>query len=198
MKSITKTLIASALCTLFLSGCVTPTATERPAAAFRYTDFHSVYLTVRQTAQTEKGSDETDVEYAQEATDIFASLLGAKLKALGYQLVDTPASADLLIDIPIDEAKPGSTAARVLIGFGAGRAAFKFTAHFSRRGGESLGSFSGGRLYTGLEMNQSGFPGHDELATRAATRSAEEVVSYLQSGGALQENGATQRPVARQ
>lgn len=104
---------------------------------------------------------------------------------MGYLVTPDATQADLRIDIPITEVKPGSGAARLWIGMGAGRAVFMFTANFAAADGRHLGAFDGGRSYTGMELNQSAFPSHDELATRAAVRSVEQIEAYLRGGGQL-------------
>lgn len=173
-----------------IGACVSPAVVEKPQSSFRYTDFHTVFYSVHETQSTEIGSGADDKKYAQEVTGLFDSLLGVKLKSLGYQLVAATDDADLSIDIPIDEAKPGNAAGRMFVGFGVGRAAFEYTAHFTSRG-HSLGVFTGGRSFTGMELNQSPFSTKDEMATNAASRSASQIEDYLTSGGAI--NSAAQQ-----
>lgn len=189
-STIAATLLAAVLA---LTGCVTATVAEAPSAPFVYTDFKTVYYDVHLTPQTEVPDDADGREYAQTATAIFRSLLGAKLAALGYSVTPDATKADLRIDVPITEAKPGSGAARFWVGMGAGRAVFTFTASFTAADGRKLGAFDGGRSYTGMELNQSAFPSPDELATRAAVRSVEQIEQYLHGGGKLEVTKAVSR-----
>jgi hypothetical protein len=187
--------LGALLITIALTGCVTAQVAQAPSAPFVYTDFKSVSYDVHMTAQTEVADDAEDRQYAENATELFRSLLGVKLKELGYVVTPDATQADLRIDVPITEVKPGSGAARFWVGMGAGRAVFTFSANFTTRDGRRLGAFEGGRSYTGMELNQSAFPSHDELATRAAVRSVEQVEQYLRGGGGF--SGAQRSAQAR-
>lgn len=186
-------LICMALLLCAIGGCVAARVDEAPSASFAYADFKSIYYDVHVTPQTEIGDGADGRQYADHATELFKTLLGLKLKEMGYSLAAEPAQADLRVDVPITEAKPGSGAARFWIGMGVGRAVFTFSAIFTAKDARHLGAFQGGRSYTGMEMNQGIFPGRDEIATRAATRGVEQIEQYLRGGGHFPDEPASAR-----
>ncbi|HEX5461055.1 MAG TPA: DUF4410 domain-containing protein [Steroidobacteraceae bacterium] len=177
--------VAIALIAIGLGACTTPQVLERPSRTADFSHFKTVAYRVHMNDQTEVGDDAKDVKYAHDAVNLLQAMLGAKLESIGYTVPKDGEKADLSIDVLVTEVKPGSTAARFWVGFGAGRAAFHFTARFTDAHGADLGSFAGGRLYTGMELNQGAFPSFEELATRAASRSADQIAEYIQGDGSL-------------
>jgi hypothetical protein len=171
---------------ILLAGCVTPTVTQRPALDIDFARFKTVAYKVHVTPTTEYGSD---MKYANDTISLVDTLLGRKITELGYVLPAADARPDLAIDVAISAVKQGSAAARVLVGFGAGRAVLMFDASFEDSRGSRLASFQGGRSYTGMEFGQ-GFAGNDQIQTLAATRAVSQIEEFMRNGGTFHNQDA--------
>lgn len=180
MKTTTTILVA-----LLLSGCVTPAVIQKPASAIDFSKFKTVSFVVREDQQTEYGVGDEALHYGKQTISLIRSLLGTRLADMGYQTVELSAPHDFSIDVYVTEVKPGSTAARLLIGFGAGRADTEFKATFADSQGAVLAILAGGRSYTGGEMNVPALPDKSILGTLAATRSVDQLEAFIHNGGAL-------------
>jgi len=171
------------LAAVLVAGCVTPAATHQSTGRVDFTQFRTVAYSVHPMPATEYGEDHT---YGDETIDLFHTLLGKKLKAMGYELAQAGAPSDLSIDIAVSAAKPGSAATRFWVGFGAGRALLLFDATFTNAAGANLASFQGGRSHTGMEFNES-FANKDQIQTFAALASVDQIERFMTNGGAFPE-----------
>jgi len=173
------TLAAIALLPI-LCGCVSSRVTQPAPPTTNFKDFKSISYSVHATDVTEYGSD---VRYGRDCVSLFGTLLGMKLKDMGYAVAPAGERADISIDVAVTEASKGNSAARLLVGFGAGRAALLFNATFNDAHGRRIAALSGGRSYTGMELNQSPFPSKMALQTRAATRSVQQLEEFIENDG---------------
>lgn len=175
----------------WMAGCVTPSVIRAPLGRVDFAQFKTVAYVVRQDDRTEIGDGDEGKQFARDTLEVLRSILGARLADDGYRIVDAAVPHDLSIDVLITEVKPGSAAARFWVGFGAGRADTEFDASFSADG-KALAAFHGGRSFTGMELNVSGWSGHSEISTLAATRSVQQIEEFMRNGGTLPE--ATHKP----
>jgi len=91
------------------------------------------------------------------------------------------------LEIDVHAFKPGSTAARILVGFGAGRASLIYTARFVSEGGEVLAQIDGQERHTGYETygfleNRhafSAFAGADKTREILLSEAARHIVAVL-------------------
>lgn len=181
-----KIVIAMALVPLVLMcGCVTPAVTQRPTQRVEFATFKTVAYHVRPSPAVEYGSGDEDMKYARETIDLLDSLLANKLKHMGYGIADATQTPDLVIDVSVTAIKPGSGAARFWVGFGAGRAVLTFDATFTDAHSTKVAAFQGGRSYTGMEMNVPAFPSHETLGLLAATRSVDQIATFIENGGSF-------------
>lgn len=172
---------------LLLSGCVTPKVIQQPAQKIDFSAFKTVSYSVRPSEYAQYGAGEEAITYAKETIANLDALLGSRLKLMGYQVVDVGSTADLAIQVEVTAAKPGDAATRFFVGFGAGRAVTTFTASFKTPDGKTIGSFEGGRSYTGMELNTDPFAKGDNISLMAATRSVEQIRDFMLNGGALKQ-----------
>lgn len=172
------------LSSLALSACVTPQVVDKPSSKVDFGHYKTIAYKLHGSPRTEYGSGPNDKAYGQDVTALFQALLGQRLEAMGYRV--TNEQPDLLLDIEVTAAKPGSAAARFWVGFGAGRAVFLFDARFTDTTGRSLGGFVGGRSHTGMEFGQA-FASREEIQSFAATRAVAQVEEFMRNAGAFEE-----------
>ena len=115
----------------------------------------------------------------------FSRYVRSELLQRGYE-VDPGSPVRLEIDV--HAFKPGSTAARILIGFGAGRGSLIYTARFVSEGGEVLAQIDGQERHTGSEIyglgeNRQGmfsaFAGADKTREILLSEAARHIVAVL-------------------
>jgi len=170
---------------LVLSGCVTPTVTKKTTESINFSQFKTVSYRVHASPTTEYGDDEEAHKYGADTISLFDSLLSSRLTRMGYRIVPQPESADLNVDVTVNTVKPGSRAARMWIGFGAGRAVTLFDASFTNPQGGVVASFEGGRSYTGMELNVSPWAGKSDISASAATRCVDQIETFMVNGGSF-------------
>jgi hypothetical protein len=93
----------------------------------------------------------------------------------------------VLLELDVHAFKPGSTAARILVGFGAGRGSLIYTARFVSEDGEVLAQIDGKERHTGGEMygiaeNRhafSSFAGADKTREILLSEAARHIVAVL-------------------
>ncbi len=176
--------------TLLLTACVTPTVTQKPTTTIDFTRFKTVTYTVHPTPTTEYGSD---MKYSKETISLFDTLLGKKLKDMGYVVAASGAPPDLDIDVAVTGVKEGNAALRFFVGFGAGRAIMVFDAVFRDSQGVQLAAFQGGRSYTGMEFGQA-FAGNEDIQLMAATRSVNQIEEFMKNGGTFPSQNEKKAP----
>ncbi len=81
-------------------------------------------------------------------------------------------------EVDVHAFKPGSTAARILIGFGAGRASLLYTARFVSEDGEVLAQIDGQERHTGSEIYGLGENRHGAFASLAGADKTREILLY--------------------
>lgn len=171
------------LATILLAcGCVTPKAHEDSLGNIDFSKYKTVAYKVHDLPSTEYGGDKS---YGTGVIDIFDTLLGKKLASMGFQVVQPGAAADLSLDVAVKAAKPGSGAARVWVGFGAGRAITTFDAVFSDST-RKIASFDGGQSYTGMEFGKS-FASKEDIQLWAAVEAVRQVERFIKGGGKFPE-----------
>ncbi len=94
----------------------------------------------------------------------------------------------VLLEVDVHAFKPGSTAARILVGFGAGRGSLLYTARFVSEGGEVLAQIDGRERHTGSEIYGFGesrqgafsaFAGADKTREILLSEAARHIVAVL-------------------
>jgi hypothetical protein len=134
-----------------------------------------------------------DASYNAETIATLEALVGARLKAMGFQQPATGATPDMTLDVAVTAVSSGSGAARFFVGFGAGRAVLEFYASFKNSAGREVASFTGGRSYTGMEMNTAPFASKSEIATSAVARSVDQIEEFIRNGGRFPEPKSKKR-----
>lgn len=165
-----------------IAGCVTP---QRHADSFAGVDFSrykTISYQVTTTPTTEYGDN--DEGYGKQTVDLFRILLGQTLQNMGYQVVES--GAELRLDIEVSAVKPGNSAARFWVGFGAGRAVLIYSAAFLDQDRKVAG-FNGGESYIGIEPGR-GFASSDDIKTFAATAASKQVKTFMLNGGRFPES----------
>lgn len=177
-----KTLILCAV--LFLvSSCVVPQMVETPSSGAQdFTQFKRVSYVIRDTAETEYGSDRN---YDKATLTLFDAMLGSKLRSMGFEVVDAK-QAQFSIDVIVTAVKQGNAALRFFIGFGAGRAVLTYRAQFTDAAANTLGAFDGGRSHLGTEFGES-FADADQIQAIAVSKSVQQIEEFIKNNGSLTE-----------
>jgi hypothetical protein len=129
--------------------------------------------------------DDVNTPYSSEGLPMFEGLLKGKLKSLGFQVVDV--DEDMALDINVTAFKPGSTAARLLIGFGAGRAVFIYTANFKEKNGKLLTTLEGGKSYHGMEfIDNPLYKNDEELRMGMIQQAVIQIGDFIKNKGVLE------------
>jgi uncharacterized lipoprotein YajG len=81
--------IVFALGLLLMSGCVTPTVTQKSFNTLDFSRFKTVAYSVHTTTATQFDADST---YGKDVIDLFDALLGKKLSRMGYVVVTNEAA----------------------------------------------------------------------------------------------------------
>jgi hypothetical protein len=165
--------VALALATTLLAGCISPRVTKPPQTATELRGFQRTKLVV---------TDAVNTAYSREGTPIFEGLLKGRLQALGCTIVET--NPAVVLSVRIREFDEGDRALRTLVGFGAGRAVLKFTADFLQPSGELLAKLEGGKMYHGLELTDN-----PTLKSDESTRMGLISYSVSQIAKFIEENG---------
>jgi hypothetical protein len=124
-----------------LAGCIAPQVVTPVNPAVDLLQFKSVRVEV---------VDHVNTLFSREGLPMFAGLLKSRFESAGYTIVDS--HADMVVEVTVAEFTPGDRAARLLVGFGAGRALLKYTARFKDARGNLLAELEGGKAYTGMEL----------------------------------------------
>ncbi len=165
--------ILMAVAGVALAGCVSPTITTPASAGVDFHQFHKVRLIVTDSAKT---------AYAKEGLPMFEGLLKGRLQSFGYTLVE--ADPELVVNVTVSQFDPGDRALRMVIGFGAGRAALKYTARFKDPTGKLLAELQGGKAYHGLEMNENTtFKSNESLRMGMISYSVSQIGEFIQNNG---------------
>jgi hypothetical protein len=82
------------------------------------------------------------------------------------------------LDVDVHAFKPGNTAARILVGFGAGRGSLIYTARFVDENGEVLAQIDGNERHTGSEIYGVGANRHGAFSAYAGAEKAREILLY--------------------
>lgn len=167
---------------VFITSCVVPQMVETPGPGVQvdFTKLKTVSYVVRDTPETEYGSDRS---YDKSTLTLFDAMLGAKLRAMGLEVVD-PKQAQFSIDVIITAVKQGNAALRFWVGFGAGRAVLTYRAQFTNAAGDRLGAFDGGRSHTGGEFGES-FADADQIQAIAVSKSVQQIEEFIKNNGSL-------------
>jgi hypothetical protein len=168
-----------------LSGCVTPTVTKQTAQPVDFSKFKSITYRVHASEAIEYADGPDGFRYGQDTMALIDSLLSARLARMGYKVVSRADEHDLEVDVSLTAAKPGSRAARIWVGFGAGRAITLFDARFMGSDGAVLTSFQGGRSFSGMELNVSPWAGNSDISASAATRCVDQIETFMTNRGAF-------------
>jgi Domain of unknown function (DUF4410) len=178
-----KVLFLPILSIAIVSGCITTTVTQQAAKDIQFSGYKTASYAVHTIPTTEFGSDQ---KFSDGEIDLFDTLLGKKLVAMGYTKPADGQNADFNVDIAITESKEGSGATRFWIGMGAGRAVWRLTPllTFKSVDGRTIAGFQGGRSYTGMEIGHS-FSGKEEIQVSAATRAVSQVEEFIQNNGSF-------------
>ncbi|MFM7103653.1 MAG: DUF4410 domain-containing protein [Verrucomicrobiota bacterium] len=163
---------------VLVAGCVSPRTTQPPAAGVDFRQYPKVTLVV---------SDAVNTPYSKAGLPLFEGLLRGRLEAMGYLV--TPTDGSLNLTIRVVEFSPGDRALRALVGFGAGRAVFKYTARFEEASGRFLAELEGGKSYHGMEVVDNPTFKSDE-----ATRMGLVSYSVSQIGRFIENHGARAAP----
>lgn len=119
----------------------------------------------------------------------FAELLVEKLNHLGYQAVVVPpdmeAQGDFIVSGRIAEADGGSTAKRVLLGFGAGVSQFDVVGTVQRSDGQVVGEFTESRAGNGWG---------EQAALEEAMKRSINMIGRMIYTGNYQRNAPKDRP----
>jgi hypothetical protein len=84
----------------------------------------------------------------------------------------------VLLEVDVHAFKPGSTAARILVGFGAGRGSLIYTARFVSEDGEVLAQIDGEERHTGSELYGFGESRHGAFSAFAGAEKTREILLY--------------------
>lgn len=156
-----------------LAGCVSPKVTTPASAGVDFHQFHKVKLVITDSAKT---------AYAKEGLPMFEGLLKGRLQSFGYTLV--AADPELVVNVTVSQFDPGDRTMRTVIGFGAGRAALKYTAQFKDAEGKLLAELQGGKAYHGLEMNENTmFKSNESLRMGMISYSVSQIGEFIQNNG---------------
>jgi len=121
----------------------------------------------------------------------YAEMLAKRLTRLGYQATAVPAGVplegDLRVTGKIMEIDGGSTAKRLLIGFGAGTAQFDVYGSVTRADGSVVGEFTESRAGGGWSKDGS---------TENAMQRTVNVIAKMIYTGSYQRNAPQHRPAA--
>lgn len=183
--------IAIVAAAVAMSGCVSPIVTRKPAQQVDFSKFQSVTYKVHASENAEYGDGEDGVKYGQDTIALIDALLSTRLAGMGHKVVARTDDHDLEVDVDVTVVKPGSRAARIWVGFGAGRAVTLFDARFIGPDGAVLASFQGGRAFTGMEWNVSPWAGKSDISASAATRCVDQIETFMANGGVFPTTGKT-------
>ena len=109
----------------------------------------------------------------QQLLEDFSRHVRSELLQRGYE-VDPGSPVRLEIDV--HAFKPGNTAARILIGFGAGRGSLIYTARYVSEDGEVLAQIDGQERHTGSEIYGLGENRHGAFAAFAGADKTREIL----------------------
>ncbi len=158
---------------IFLSACVTTKVSKPTEEVIDFKQYKKVKLTVH---------DDVKTPYSNEGIPMLEGLLKGKLQSLDYSMADQ--EEDMLLEIRVTGFKPGSAAARLLVGFGAGRAVLTYVADFKDRSGKLLATLDGGKSYHGLEITDNPL-----YKTEEEIRMGMIQLSVIQIGEFIKKNG---------
>jgi len=111
----------------------------------------------------------------QQLLEDFSRHVRSELLQRGYE-VDPGSPVRLEIDV--HAFKPGNTAARILIGFGAGRGSLIYTARYVSEDGEVLAQIDGQERHTGAEIYGLGENRHGAFSAFAGAEKTREILLF--------------------
>ncbi len=164
-----------AMVAMLVSGCVTPQVVSPPKTNVDFRQYKTVKLVM---------IDEVKTPYSQEGLPMFEGFLKGRLQYLGYSVGD--ADGDMTLEVRILSFSPGNTAARWLVGFGAGRAVLTYRASFRDRSGALITELEGGKAFHGMELN---LPDNPLFKTDEDIRLGMIQEAALQVGRFIRNNG---------
>jgi hypothetical protein len=171
--------ILGLLLNLGLAGCVIPKVTQEGPVNVDFSAFKTVAFQVHATPSTEFDSDRG---FGDDEIAMLNVSLAHRLQTMGYAIVAEGQAADLTLNVAVTEAKRGSTAARLIVGLGAGRAVLAFDAAFKDSRDVTIASFQGGESFVGT-LNAARFAGDDDIKQFAVTRAVKQITEFMLTTG---------------
>jgi hypothetical protein len=161
---------------MFMMSCVSTRSYKAVEGPIEFQNYKKIRLAIQ---------DNVNTPYSTEGLPMFEGLLKGKLKSLGFQVVDV--DEDMALEINVTAFKPGSAAARLLIGFGAGRAVFIYAANFKEKNGKLLTTLEGGKSYHGLEFADNPlYKTDEELRMGMIQQAVIQIGDFIKNKGVLE------------
>lgn len=171
MKSLRVAILAGLV--LLFAGCVSTRATKPPAAGVDFKQYSRVKLVV---------TDAVNTPYSKAGLPMFQGLLRGRLEAMGYSVAETDGPLNLTVRVV--EFSPGDRALRMLVGFGAGRAVFKYTARLEDASGRFLAELEGGKSYHGMELvDNPTFKSEEATRMGLVSCSVSQIARFIETNG---------------
>jgi hypothetical protein len=161
-----------ALSLVLITSCVTPQAYIPPGRTVNFTQYRAAKLVV---------VDSVNTPFSKEGIPMFEGLLRGRFQSLGFSVVEK--DEDLKIEVNITSFESGSRAARLIVGFGAGRAVLTYRAIFKERSGAVIAEFAGGKSYHGGELTlkeNSMFMTDEEITMGMIQQSVIQVGEFIE------------------
>ncbi|HWU37491.1 MAG TPA: DUF4410 domain-containing protein [Candidatus Acidoferrum sp.] len=162
---------------MLMSGCVTPQVVSPPKTTVDFRQYKTVKLVM---------IDEVNTPYSQEGLSRFEAFLKGRLQILGYSV--GAADGDMTLEVRILSFSPGNTAARLIVGFGAGRAVLTYRASFRDRSGTLITELEGGKAFHGMELNLPDnpvFKTDEDIRLRMIQEAVLQVGQFIRNNGEL-------------
>jgi len=105
----------------------------------------------------------------------FSRYVRSELLQRGYEI--DPGSP-VRLEVDVYAFNPGSTAKRILVGFGAGRASLLYTARYVSEDGEVLAQIDGKERHTGSELYGVGENRHGAFAAFSGAEKARQILLF--------------------
>ncbi len=165
-----------AMVAMLVSGCVTPQVVSPPKTNVDFRQYKTVKLVM---------IDEVKTPYSKESLPVFEAFLKGRLQYLGYSV--GAADGDLTLEVRILSFAPGNEAARLLVGFGAGRAVLTYRASFKDRSGALITELEGGKAYHGMELGSDNayFKTDEDIRVGMIQEAALQVGRFIRNNGEL-------------
>ena len=155
----------------------TPTVVKPPTGAVDFKRYKTVKLVM---------TDWVNTPYSKGGIPMFKGLLQGTLQSLGYSSVNR--DENMRIEVRVTEFKPGSAAARFIIGFGAGRSLLTYTASFKDKSGTLITELEGGKSYHGMELSDNPlFYTEEKVKMGMIQEAVSQIAQFIQNNGQLEE-----------